>query len=372
MPPPRAHAHRLFCRGQEWYGAIILKWAGDRALIHYIGWQTMWNEWFSREDMMKRTRPLTANPRFGILATKDERNRVKRCLNLADELWGAGHDDSGGVEGGPGNGGGDRKDDEGSDEGDAAASNAEEGGSPREEQDEGGGGQPVDAQRALLDFVASLQGQQERADTAHEIEQSAAVARDVPDAPLVVVGASQEESEQEESDESDEDGSMSETESDEETKSSSDEVAAAGADGSASSLAGRAQAAADSAGGSATVAAAAVAAQALAASDGQSLHSSMHAFNGAISALDKKLLALGIKLVPLSSSKDGEGAAAAAADSAKAERLLAANQKEVQKLGRSELTLLFNRALCHHYSRHYAEAAADFDLVLHKDPDDIE
>jgi hypothetical protein len=211
MPPPRAHAHRLFCRGQEWYGAIILKWAGDRALIHYIGWQTMWNEWFSREDMMKRTRPLTANPRFGILATKDERNRVKRCLNLADELWGAGHDDSGGVEGGPGNGGGDRKDDEGSDEGDAAASNAEEGGSPREEQDEGGGGQPVDAQRALLDFVASLQGQQERADTAHEIEQSAAVARDVPDAPLVVVGASQEESEQEESDESDEDGSMSET-----------------------------------------------------------------------------------------------------------------------------------------------------------------
>ena len=34
--------------------------------------------------------------------------------------------------------------------------------------------------------------------------------------------------------------------------------------------------------------------------------------------------------------------------------------------------MVFNRALCHHYSRHYSEAKADFDLVLHATPNDVE
>jgi hypothetical protein len=48
----------LLRRAQVWYGAVIMRWAGEKALIHYIGWQSVWNEWFSQDDLIKRTRPL--------------------------------------------------------------------------------------------------------------------------------------------------------------------------------------------------------------------------------------------------------------------------------------------------------------------------
>eukprot|EP01048_Picozoa_sp_COSAG05_P028624 COSAG05_NODE_8982_length_657_cov_0.826165_2_plen_191_part_01 len=71
-----------------WYAAMILRWAGDRALIHYIGWQSMWNEWFDIDDLLLRTRPLTAEPQFGALRSKEERARVKRCIRKAEHQWG--------------------------------------------------------------------------------------------------------------------------------------------------------------------------------------------------------------------------------------------------------------------------------------------
>lgn len=74
-------------RDLNWYAATIVRWEGQKALIHYLGWQSIWNEWFGPEDMLRRTRPLTANPSFGKLSSKQERVRIKRCIRRVEQMW---------------------------------------------------------------------------------------------------------------------------------------------------------------------------------------------------------------------------------------------------------------------------------------------
>jgi hypothetical protein len=378
--------------GQEWYGAVILKWANDRALIHYIGWQTMWNEWFSHEDMLKRTRPLTATPRFGILSTKDERNRIKRCMNRADELWGepdgadSNHDGAENENGESELGSvGRARDLQGAKAGDSEAG-SNEGGSPTEgdsdtaegssrdqqERDNPSEDNPAAEPQALLDFLESIYAQQARIDTAREIEESAAVARDTEETPLRGDAVPAQRDMDESSDESDEDSGVSESESDEDSQpaASGRELTGALADGlNRADLAASGQDLAETAGAARDGTTSAGVDQGLAATDQHSfLHSSRHAFNGAISALDKKLTALGIELYPAGWGKDKD----LDRESVRAQRVVAANRKAVQRFRPADLALLFNRALCHHYSRHYFEAEADFDLVLHRSTGDIE
>ena len=416
---------------QMWYGAVILKWANDRALIHYIGWQTMWNEWFSREDMLNRTRPLTATPVFGVLSTKDERNRMRRCINLADELWG-----KPGEEGGNENGqetdkeeseadsasrSRDSQESESADAGVHSASadcdgqgeenndadnvamhigsikrdeehenkNAnvvsDESGSPADSNAVGGSSDdqlnpsednPVADRQALLDFLESMYAQQARADTARQIEaatekQAAAAGQEDKETPSRGDQSNAAESEEDESDESDEEGLVSETESDEEISllgPTGTIPAAALISGPHHAKDAPAALGPDMAGPAGDSATSAGMGQALTANEEHSfLHSSMHAFNGAINALDKKLSALGIELYP-----PGWGKELADRESIKADRVAASNCKAVKRFKPSDIALLFNRGLCHHYSRHYLEAEADFDLVLHCSAEDIE
>lgn len=372
----------------------------------------MWNEWFSREDMFKRTRPLTATPRFGILSTKDERNRIKRCMNLADELWGEpagadalheGREDEDGdselgsvrrICDGQGTKNGDSKG--GSDEGGssteldsgAAKGSTHEGGSPMEgnldategissddrKLDKPSADNPVADRQALLDFLQSMYAQQARIDSARKIEkqtESAVSARDTEETPLRGDAAPAQRDTDESSDESDEDSGMSETESDEDSQ-----PAAGGAEprGTLANSSHHAEAPApvlnlaetsyarDGASSASVV-------HALAATDQQTfLHSSRRAFNGAISGFDKKLTALGLELYPAGWGKDKD----LDRESVRAQRVAAANRKAVERFRPQDLTLLFNRALCHHYSRNYLEAEADFDLVLHRSTGDIE
>lgn len=144
----------------------MLRWSGDRALIHYIGWQTMWNEWFTRDDMLRRTRPLSATPRFGILQSKEERNRIKRCQKLADSIWA---DDG---EGG-GAAGTEKEKEEGEKEG--------EGARPEPEDEAALAAQG----ESLLALVGSVDRQQARVDKARQIERSAAAAREEASSPTL-------------------------------------------------------------------------------------------------------------------------------------------------------------------------------------------
>ena len=382
--------------GQEWYGAVILKWADNRALIHYLGWQTMWNEWFSPEDMLKRTRPLTATPRFGILSTKDERNRIKRCMNLADELWGEHAFDASGHRGD-----GDEEDENVDSEvgstrenrigqetkdGDSGAG-SDEGGSPAagDSVTAEGCDRPATDHRdhdnlqreensaadrqALLDFLESVYAQDARIDTGREIEKSAAAARDTEETPQRIDASHVAQSDSEESDESDEDSGVSETESDEEGQPTFSTGPRASDTGLARHVEVGPGPDLTAAGLAGDVASSGGMVHALAASDQHSfLHSSTHAFNGAIGALDNELVALGLELYPAGWGKEKE----LERESVRAERVAAANRKAVERFRPSDLALLFNRGLCHHYSRHYLEAEADFDLVLHSSARDVE
>ena len=282
----------------------MLRWSGDRALIHYIGWQTMWNEWFTRDDMLRRTRPLSATPRFGILQSKEERNRIKRCQKLADSIWA----------------------DDGEGGGAAGTEKEKEGG---EKEGEGARPEPEDeaalaAQgESLLALVGSVDRQQARVDKARQIERSAAAAREEASSPTLGAPSptarrgDEAEPAQDDDPTSESDESISESESESEAEEEPEPNDAVQGRGGASAGVGSAK-------------------------------PSTTEFNGAIAALDSRL----VRTQPLFLCKPSP------VSEVRRRACMSQEGAGAKGLDQSARTALYNRALCHHYAGRTAEAKA--------------